>query len=336
VCAFVCLFAKLTAEDKEGLENWFWLLTLNPGRAARGYRSGVLVPTLGDGSGTGTGGTVLYDDVASEMWMGTWHPRLFHFSAVWKERRTLQATLERAWASKRDGLRGVTFFYFTDNMATYYAVSKGSSKSARLHAMVVQIKRLEILLGCHLEVIHVPGTTIITEGTDDLSRGIWLSPLRSRPKQQAILAEIFAPLPHSPDVTAWAVNQVGYWDIPCHYRSWNCWWDPTECFDRLTLWCPPPEVAPHLLYFLLQCYVERPLSTAMLVVLPRTLQRKWSRPSRHVVEIGVYQRAEVHSFINSVPRQDPPSHTVGHGFPVPLSVVPSTTSGTCARGVGSP
>jgi hypothetical protein len=35
----------------------------------------------------------------------------------------------------------------------------------------------------------------------------------------------------------------------------------------------------------------------MLVVLPRTLQRKWSRPSRHVVEIGVYQRLEV-PFVN--------------------------------------
>jgi hypothetical protein len=64
-------FAMLTAEDKEGLDNWLWLLELNPGRAARGHQSGVLVPTLGDGSGTGTGGTVLYDDVDFEMWMET-------------------------------------------------------------------------------------------------------------------------------------------------------------------------------------------------------------------------------------------------------------------------
>jgi hypothetical protein len=255
------------------------------------------VPSLGDGSGTGTGGTVLYDDVDFEMWMGTWDPRLYHFSAVWKEMRTLQATLERAWARKLQGLAGVTFFYFTDNMATYYAVSKGSSKSPALQTMVVCIKQLEILLGCYLEVIHVPGTTIITEGTDDLSRGIWLSPLHQRPSQKALLAEIFAPLPHSPDVTAWAVNQAGYAAWPCHYRSWNCVWDPTECFDRLTLWCPPPEVASQLLYFLLQVYVERPQTTAMLIVLPRTLQRKWSRPSRHVVELGVYQRAVV-PFIN--------------------------------------
>jgi hypothetical protein len=41
------------------------------------------------------------------------------------------------------------------------------------------------------------------------------------------------------------------------------------------------------------CYVERPLTTAMTIVLPRVLQRRWSRASRFVVEIGVYPRKEV-------------------------------------------
>jgi hypothetical protein len=43
------------------------------------------------------------------------------------------------------------------------------------------------------------------------------------------------------------------------------------------------------------CHVERPLTTAMIVVLPRVLQRNWSRASRYVVEIGVYPRKEVPS-----------------------------------------
>jgi hypothetical protein len=56
---------------------------------------------------------------------------------------------------------------------------------------------------------------------------------------------------------------------------------------------PPPEVASQLIYALLLCYVERPLTTAMLIVLPRVLQRRWSRASRHVVEIVVYPRKDV-------------------------------------------
>jgi hypothetical protein len=98
-------------------------------------------------------------------------------------------------------------------------------------------------------------------------------------------------------LSAWAVNEVRYWEHPCHYRSWNCLWNPEECFDRLTLWCPPPKLAPQSVYFLLQCYVERPATTSMLVVLPRTLQRKWTKASCHVVEIGVYQRGTV-PFVN--------------------------------------
>jgi hypothetical protein len=81
-------FASVSNKDFDGLTNWLWLLDLNPGRAARGHRSGVLVLSMGDGSGTGTGGTVLFDDVDFEMWMGPWSPRLYRFLAVWNEMRT--------------------------------------------------------------------------------------------------------------------------------------------------------------------------------------------------------------------------------------------------------
>ncbi len=52
-------FASVSNKDFDGLTtNWLWLLDLNPGGAAQGHRSGVLVLSMGDGSGTGTGGTV--------------------------------------------------------------------------------------------------------------------------------------------------------------------------------------------------------------------------------------------------------------------------------------
>jgi hypothetical protein len=38
--------------------------------------------------------------------------------------------------------------------------------------MVEKIKQLELELDLILEVVHFPGTTVITEGTDSLSRGI--------------------------------------------------------------------------------------------------------------------------------------------------------------------
>jgi hypothetical protein len=155
-----------------------------------------------------------------EMWMGVWSPKVYHFSSNWKELQTLKATLERARRRQREDVRGVTFFYFTDNIVTYDIVTSGSSKSPALHEMVEEIKRLEIELDLILEVIHVPGTTIITEGTDGLSRGIWISQLHSTPSQEQVLAEILAPVPFIPDVARWACQKIGLsLAVPWHYGA---------------------------------------------------------------------------------------------------------------------
>jgi hypothetical protein len=45
--------------------------------------------------------------------------------------------------------------------------------------MFEKIKQLELELDLILEAVHVPSTTIITEGTDGLSRGIWVLALRA-------------------------------------------------------------------------------------------------------------------------------------------------------------
>jgi hypothetical protein len=143
------------------------------------------------------------------MWMGVWSPRVYRYSSNWKEARTLLATLQRAQDQNLHDIRGVTFFYFTDNMTTYYTVTSGLSASPGIHSLVDEIKRLEIELGIVLEVIHVPGTTIITEGTDGLSRRIWSTPLNQRPDRHILLAEIFAPISFTTDVGDWAVHEAG-------------------------------------------------------------------------------------------------------------------------------
>jgi hypothetical protein len=157
-------FSTLNSDNLRDLAMWKWLLIRNDGRSARGHKSECLIPSFGDGSGTGTGSTVQYNEMDPfEMWLGTWSPRLYHFSANWKEMCTLLlATLEQAREQRRTDLRGVTLFYFTDSSTVYYAVTMGASTSPGLHDMVEKIKKLEMELGCHLEVIHVPGTTIIT------------------------------------------------------------------------------------------------------------------------------------------------------------------------------
>lgn len=49
--------------------------------------------------------------------------------------------------------RNHAFSYFTDNMVMYDVIRKGTSRPARLHSLVRELKWLELLHQCQLEVI---------------------------------------------------------------------------------------------------------------------------------------------------------------------------------------
>jgi hypothetical protein len=85
-------------------------------------------------------------------------------------------------------LRGRMVFYFTDNEVTY---NIKCSKTLSLHMLAQQLKPLELAFGCRMEVIHVPVTTIITQGTDDSSRGVWVNGFITDFKSFAV--EVFLP-----------------------------------------------------------------------------------------------------------------------------------------------
>jgi len=138
----------------------------------------MLAPGWGDGSGKGTGGTVMVASAPYSRWMGVWSPHLFSFSSNWKELRTMCQMMEDIVEHTPDVVRGMTLFYFTDNSTVYCAVNKGASAATELQKLIVRIKLAELRLGCLLESIYVPGVVMILEGTDGLSRGVWVSPLR--------------------------------------------------------------------------------------------------------------------------------------------------------------
>jgi hypothetical protein len=96
-------YTELPDDTVQDLLWWRQALLTDSQRKCRLDKAGVLIPSVGDGSGTGTGGTVRYPidgkgskEVELEMWMGAWSPHVFHFSSNWKEARTLLKTLERA------------------------------------------------------------------------------------------------------------------------------------------------------------------------------------------------------------------------------------------------
>jgi hypothetical protein len=306
-------WANLADDLLEDLLWWRHALLNDSRRCCRLHKAGTLSPSFGDGSGTGTGGSVRYDkkivraklmsesqnqyfdkDVELEMWMGAWSPHVFHHSSSWKELRILLKTLERASDNIhiRPQIAGTTFFYFTDNMVSYHIVQSGVSNAPGLHKLVLKIKKLQLDLQCHLEMVHVSGTTMIPEGKDGLSRGVWMTHLQSRPNYRQLMSEIFQEVPFSQKIADWARNEANIeCQTPWYHVKWNKPWIPHGVFDLLAIWFPPPEVAYQLLYFLLTCWTERPLTTSALIVLPRILQRQWSRVSQQLREVGTYQKS---------------------------------------------
>jgi hypothetical protein len=102
------------------------------------------------------------------------------------------ATLHRVKASKKDP-SGFVIFYFTDNMTTYCVVQNGCLHNPRLHELVRAFKHIEMDLQCQVEVVHVPGTTMIGQATDGLSRGVRCTALHDSHNQRQLVGAVCVP-----------------------------------------------------------------------------------------------------------------------------------------------
>jgi len=92
---------------------------------------------------------------------------------------------------------------------------------------------------CHLEVVHAPGTLMIEQGTDGLSRGIWLSPSR---QSKEVNQRLFEPVPYSKELSDWASLQ-----LPCQpslqHLELHSMSSPYQAWAGVSLWTPPPKCA---------------------------------------------------------------------------------------------
>ena len=282
------------SEVRVQLRRWEALLMGDCCRVARAARSGVLVPTHGDGSGTGTGGTVLFPDQPLDTWMGAWSPYVWHHTSNWKELRTLLLTLQRIIADPRKyaSVFGCTLFYFTDNEVTYYIVSAGTSPTPALHELAVQIKALEIQLQVSLAPVHIPGLVMIEQGTDGLSRGVWMSQLHSYMDQRALTSAVFSPLQVDLDLVRATIDQFRLLS-PWFVHPWDAPMDTSACLHSMSVWFPPPEIARQLVSNVLELWVEAPLTTAALFFIPRILKGQWQGLHHSLVELTVLQPREV-------------------------------------------
>ena len=150
-----------------------------------------------------------------------------HFSSTSKEPRTLLYTLEHEKISGGDQVRERRLIYFTDNIVSYDVFRKGSSKSTPLWKLFLKIKLLEMELQCVLQVIHVPGTAMIEQGTDGLSRGVALQALGSH-RSNSLITLLWRAAPPSPALLQWVLAMLPpvyppdvQWLIHTDFSDWT-------------------------------------------------------------------------------------------------------------------
>jgi hypothetical protein len=181
-------------------------------------------------------------------------------------------------------------FFMTDNLVSYYIINGGSSRVLSLHELVMEIKALELELGFHLEVVHVPGTLMIDQGTDGLSRGLWLAQERH---PDGINQRLFNNVPATEGLLKWAMAEAGFAGHPFEYEDFLTTFSMSTISHRFTVWTPVPEGARQVIVSFLQRWVQSAQDTGAIFLVPRILQREWGRVCRYVEEIGVYQASKL-------------------------------------------
>jgi hypothetical protein len=160
-------------------------------------------------------------------------------------------------------------------------VASGCSSSPGLHALIEDIHALELCLQCHLQVVHIPGTLTIGQGTDGLSHGVWVSPFHDIYDQHLLSHSIFAPYPFDATLVQVCLDHLSV-TCPWFHHPWDAFWDASSCFHQLTVWFPPPELARQILT----------LTTSFLFVVPRVVPAFWHSLSRHLQELPLLQPSD--------------------------------------------
>lgn len=91
-------------------------------------------------------------------------------SGNFKEFKNLVETLEKE--SQNGNLENLEGFVCTDNKVTECAFYKGSSNSPKLFNVVLRLRLLQQYANFKVHVIHVAGSRMIEQGTDELSRDL--------------------------------------------------------------------------------------------------------------------------------------------------------------------
>ena len=154
-------------EDIKYLENLFE----GPHPVVRHVRSKLVVTAyygFGDASGMGFGSSIQVGN-GLRVRHGLWGRDSNTKSSNYRELCNLVDALELE--IKMGSILGSEVFIFTDNSVAEACFYKGTSQSRPLFNLILRLRKIELIGGLKLQVIHIAGKRMIAQGTDGLSRG---------------------------------------------------------------------------------------------------------------------------------------------------------------------
>jgi hypothetical protein len=123
---------------------------------------------FGDASGSGFG-SIMETSEGLKSRIGVWGYDDSEESSNFKEFENVVTTIEEEVMAGT--LKGAMLYFFTDNSTVEGALAKGNSSSRKLFQLVLRFRKMQFQQGIKMIISHVSGKRMISQGTDDVSRG---------------------------------------------------------------------------------------------------------------------------------------------------------------------
>lgn len=256
---------------------------------------------FGDASGGGFGSSIMDPVNGLEIQIGTWNEKGSENSSNFREFGNFVIRLEK---EAREGkLRGAEVFMFTDNATTEAAYHNGTTSSKALFGMVLKLRKLQLLHGAKIHLIHVAGTRMIAQGTDGISRGNLLEGVMTGQKMLSFVPINESALTRSESLLSWIKSWTMVPELkPLKEEDWfwrgqglgNETWKnidglefPIASNETTFLWAPPPCIADVALEALRKSVHKRP-HHCHIFVCPKLMTYKWRKIMLRSCDLSFY------------------------------------------------
>jgi hypothetical protein len=243
-----------------------------PKRTIRPCEDTSVVYTFGDASGSGFGGSSLFDNEV-QCYGGQWEDSYAEELSNHRELANLVLRLERDIADGR--LKKLEVFVFTDNSTAESAFFKGTSKSRNLFELILQLQVLHFYSGILLQFVHVAGKRMIAQGADGLLRvsrneGV----MQGKDFLSFVLLHLSVVDRQPTAIQEWVQSWFGA-PGKMEWLTQEGWYTQGYTLDWC-IWTPPPAAADAALEQLAKWTHKRPKHTH-LVLIPRLMTAMWRK-----------------------------------------------------------